>query len=108
MDPLITSSFEVALSASRAQPPTSLHHQKTIYAQFCAGETPSEVQRTATQLKETGYRGIVLNYAKELVFDKAAPAKQTRDDEAKDLEDWKQGLLKTVKLVESGDYAALK
>ncbi|KAL9033467.1 MAG: hypothetical protein Q9180_005930 [Flavoplaca navasiana] len=87
-----------------------LHYiiKKTIYAQFCAGETPPEVQRTATQLKETGYRGIVLNYAKELVFDKAAPAKQTRDDEAKDLEDWKQGLLKTVKLVDSGDYAALK
>ncbi|KAL8985137.1 MAG: hypothetical protein Q9205_001075 [Flavoplaca limonia] len=87
-----------------------LHYiiKKTIYAQFCAGETPPEVQRTATQLKETGYRGIVLNYAKELVFDKAAPAKQTRDDKAKDLEDWKQGLLKTVKLVDSGDYAALK
>ncbi len=87
-----------------------LHYvvKKTIYAQFCAGETPPEVQRTATQLKETGYQGIVLNYAKELVFDKAAPVKPNRDDEAKDIEDWKQGLLKTVKLVDSGDYAALK
>ncbi|KAL8673793.1 MAG: hypothetical protein Q9168_001805 [Polycauliona sp. 1 TL-2023] len=87
-----------------------LHYivKKTIYAQFCAGETPSEVQRTAAELKETGYQGIVLNYAKELVFDKGAPVQQNEADQAKDIENWKQGLLKTVKLVNRGDYAALK
>ncbi|KAI4284925.1 MAG: hypothetical protein L6R38_001068 [Xanthoria sp. 2 TBL-2021] len=87
-----------------------LHYivKKTIYAQFCAGETPSEVKRTATELRKTGYQGIVLNYAKELVLDKGAPIEQKRRDEAKDIEDWKHGLLKTVKLVVHGDCAALK
>ncbi|KAL8853607.1 MAG: hypothetical protein Q9221_001593 [Calogaya cf. arnoldii] len=87
-----------------------LHYivKKTIYAQFCAGETPSEVKRTATDLRKTGYHGIVLNYAKELVFDKGAPIRQNERDQAKDIEDWKQGLLKTLKLVNHGDYAALK
>lgn len=87
-----------------------LHYivKKTIYAQFCAGETPSEVERTAAELRKTGYQGIVLNYAKELVFDKGAPIEQNRRHEAKDIEDWKHGLLKTVKLVGHGDCAALK
>ncbi|KAL9001051.1 MAG: hypothetical protein Q9169_000535 [Polycauliona sp. 2 TL-2023] len=87
-----------------------LHYiiKKTIYAQFCAGETPSEVQRTANELKKTGYQGIVLNYAKELVFDKGAPVKQNQVEEAEAIRDWRQGLLKTVRLVTRGDYAALK
>ncbi|KAI4221089.1 MAG: hypothetical protein L6R36_007145 [Xanthoria steineri] len=87
-----------------------LHYivKKTIYAQFCAGETPSEVKQTATELRKTGYQGVVLNYAKELVFDKGAPIQQTKHDEAKDIEDWHRGLLKTVNLVNHGDYAALK
>ncbi|KAL8768057.1 MAG: hypothetical protein Q9209_005600 [Squamulea sp. 1 TL-2023] len=87
-----------------------LHYivKKTIYAQFCAGETPSEVQRTATELRKTGYEGIVLNYAKEIVFDKGAPPENLGSDEAKDVEAWRQGMLKTVGLVSRGDCVALK
>ncbi|KAL8924181.1 MAG: hypothetical protein Q9172_002803 [Xanthocarpia lactea] len=87
-----------------------LHYiiKKTVYAQFCAGETPSEVQRTAMELKETGYQGIVLNYAKEIVFDKGAPIELNESDGAKDIEAWKQGMLETVRLLSRGDCAALK
>ncbi|KAL8786347.1 MAG: hypothetical protein Q9213_002844 [Squamulea squamosa] len=87
-----------------------LHYivKKTIYAQFCAGETPSEVQRTATELRKTGYEGIVLNYAKEIVFDKGAPLGDLDSDETKDVEAWRQGMLETVALVSRGDCAALK
>ncbi|KAL8731959.1 MAG: hypothetical protein Q9166_003091 [cf. Caloplaca sp. 2 TL-2023] len=87
-----------------------LHYvlKKTIYAQFCAGETPSEVRRTAAELRNIGYQGVVLNYAKEIVVDKGESIDHPRSDEAEDVATWKQATLKTMKLINHGDYAALK
>jgi proline dehydrogenase len=42
--------------------------KKTLYAQFCAGETPAEIKGTVTQLKQMGYAGVILAYAKEVVL----------------------------------------
>src|SRR5882757_2539939 len=33
--------------------------RKTFYAQFCAGETPSEVRTTISELKDTGFKGVI-------------------------------------------------
>lgn len=91
----------------------------TMYKQFCAGETAQETKACVKQLKDLGFKGIILTYAKEIVFDhKADTAKQ---DEPKsnvsekavllqdsDIESWRAGTLKTLDLISEGDILAIK
>lgn len=87
--------------------------KKTFYAQFCAGETSTEVQKTVKGLKTMGYKGVILAYGKESVLRKgekvdissAQPADLTAET---DLRAWKEGTLKTVQMAEEGDMIALK
>ena len=90
--------------------------KKTFYVQFCAGETPREVQRTVRGLKSMGYKGVILACGKEIVLDKgekvetspavAAPAESVETE--KDVQAWKEGTLKTVEMAEAGDFIGLK
>ncbi|KAJ5092578.1 hypothetical protein NUU61_007448 [Penicillium alfredii] len=43
--------------------------KKTFYEQFCAGENGTESKATIRQLKDMGFRGVIMTYAKETVFD---------------------------------------
>ena len=93
-----------------------LHYllKKTFYTQFCAGETREEVQTTMRNLKELGYKGVILCYAKEVVMESDAEMKEksspTRDHAAEyqDLEYWRKGTLETISLTGQGDFVALK
>ena len=90
--------------------------KKTFYVQFCAGETPREVQRTVKGLKNMGYQGVILAYGKEIVLDKGekvetSPTATALADNAeveKDVQAWKEGTLKTVEMAEAGDFIGLK
>ncbi|KAM3453825.1 hypothetical protein MY3296_003486 [Beauveria thailandica] len=90
--------------------------KKTFYAQFCAGENPVEVQATIARLKNIGFSGVILGYAKEVVLtqDQAKSVaaedqgKETAADIANEIEPWAHGTLETVALAEPGDYVALK
>ncbi|KAL8901934.1 MAG: hypothetical protein Q9207_004944 [Kuettlingeria erythrocarpa] len=82
--------------------------KKTFYRQFCAGETPSEVQRTVADLKDMGFQGIILAYAKEIVLEKGTAVEEGNCDEAKDVKEWKKGTIETVRLTDRDGYAALK
>ncbi|TQV94054.1 proline oxidase PrnD [Cordyceps javanica] len=90
--------------------------KKTFYAQFCAGENPAEVRATIARLKNIGFSGVILGYAKEVVLtqDQAAATaaedqgKETAADIANEIEPWAHGTLETVALAEPGDYVALK
>ena len=90
--------------------------KKTFYAQFCAGETPGEVQRSISELKRMGYAGVILAHAKEVVLEsKDAEALDTVGDSeeqarcnATDVGDWEQATLDTVGLAKKGDFVALK
>ena len=92
-----------------------LHYllKKTFYAQFCAGETRTEVQKTVKGLKSIGYKGVILAYGKEIVLKKGEKvdisstqaADLTADEE---VHSWKQGTLETVQMAEEGDMIALK
>ncbi|KAN0069499.1 FAD-linked oxidoreductase-like protein [Elaphomyces granulatus] len=86
---------------------------KTLYAQFCAGETPDAVRRTIHELKNLGYSGIILGYAKEAVMDgnevNAAGAENIDEKRnAQEILAWKDGTMKTVNMATNGDFVALK
>lgn len=90
--------------------------KRTLYNQFCAGETPAEVRRTISSLKELGYKGVILNHAREAVLSKedaanldsesSNPAQEAAD--LQEIQQWRDDLLQTVMLTERGDFVALK
>ncbi|KAK2810836.1 hypothetical protein FQN50_002659 [Emmonsiellopsis sp. PD_5] len=92
--------------------------RQTLYAQFCAGETPAEVKVSINSLKKLGFRGVILGYAKEIVMDEkeieSLGQEASANDEKSlaaahaDISAWKQGTLATVDLADAGDFVAIK
>lgn len=90
--------------------------KRTFYAQFCAGETAKEVQRTVQELKGMGYQGVMLAYGKETVIEKGqkietssrTSAAEGASNSEKEVHAWKEGTLKTVQMAEEGDFVSLK
>lgn len=90
--------------------------KKTFYAQFCAGETPAEVRSTISSLKDIGFSGVILTYAKEAVLSEGEAnvtagyesSKETAHDITSEIEPWTKGTLETIRLAGLGDYVALK
>jgi pyrroline-5-carboxylate reductase len=91
----------------------------TLYNQFCAGETEQETKNLVKQLKDLGFKGVILTYAKEMVFDhntKSANHHASEEVVEKhaaathdaDIETWRVGTLKTVDLISESDILALK
>ncbi|KAH7162065.1 proline oxidase [Dactylonectria estremocensis] len=89
----------------------------TFYKQFCAGETGPETQATMKHLKEMGFRGTILTYAKEIVFDHATGSQHGLGVNAstsaetqwcESIEAWRVGTLNTVELLGEGDQLAVK
>lgn len=92
--------------------------KRTLYNQFCAGETEQETQACVKQLKDLGFKGVILTYAKEMVFDHKAGS--TKDHSLEkgvdgkavvhdaDIEAWREGTLRTLDLISKGDILALK
>lgn len=99
--------------------------KRTFYDQFCAGETELEAKATCRHIKDLGFRGVLLTFAKETVFDHrtltehsvgeaALKAKETNAPlDAKvaqnaDIDTWRQGTLQTIDLLGETDYLAVK
>lgn len=87
--------------------------KKTFYAQFCAGENRPEVRGTIANLKNIGFTGVILCYAKEVVLSKEQAAnlgvgQETEEAIRNEITPWAEGTLETVRLVQPGDYVALK
>jgi pyrroline-5-carboxylate reductase len=95
--------------------------KRTLYNQFCAGETEKETRACVNQLKDLGFKGVILTFAKETVFDsKAKQSQHVSSTTAKfhemeaavaddtDIEAWRVGTLKTVDLISEGDILAIK
>lgn len=90
----------------------------TFYKQFCAGENGAETQGTLRHLKELGFRGTILTYAKETVFDHKTNTShglgiskslmEEKVEHCPTIEEWRKGTLKTVDLLGDGDYLAMK
>ncbi|CAG7921472.1 unnamed protein product [Penicillium olsonii] len=99
--------------------------KKTFYEQFCAGENGAECNKTIRELKDMGFRGVILTYAKETVFDHStgsshglgiAEIKSESGDVSIDapvercpsIEAWRDGTLKTIDMTSEEDYLAVK
>lgn len=99
--------------------------KKTFYEQFCAGENGAETKATIRQLKDMGFRGVIMTYAKETVFDHRTHTGKVLDaaaaetgladqelhslvDHCPNIETWRKGTLETVDQLEDGDYLAVK
>nr|CEG05710.1 unnamed protein product [Fusarium clavum] len=89
----------------------------SFYKQFCAGETPAETQATMKQLQDMGFKGTILTFAKETVFDCKTGKEQglgietLKDNDRQWCENiaaWRDGTLKTVELLREGDQLATK
>jgi hypothetical protein len=76
----------------------------SFYAQFCAGENKTEVQRTVARVKAAGYTGVILELALEVLKGEAGAARTTGDEIAL----WRRGMLDTVDMSAPGDFIALK
>ncbi|KAK2744584.1 proline dehydrogenase [Myotisia sp. PD_48] len=92
--------------------------RKTIYAQFCAGETTLEVEQCVQTLKDRGLAGVILGFAKEGRMNetetKAVTSKVSTTEEAEELimsqevNSWKKGNLDTIDLAGEGSFVAVK
>lgn len=79
---------------------------KTVYSQFCAGENEAQVQKTLSNLHEIGYHGVSLEYAKEVIDGQDEAGVEL--SAAETIKAWRNGLLQTVAMANSGDFVSLK
>jgi hypothetical protein len=95
--------------------------KSTLYNQFCAGETEAETRACVQQLKDFGFKGVILTFAREMVHDTKSRTSNhhssTSDSYHKihaavtndtDIEAWRVGTLKTADLISDGDILAIK
>jgi len=88
--------------------------KKLVYDHFCAGENEQEIKDTISTMKNMGFEGVILGYAKEVVVDKSATAEEaagpgsTESVAAKAIIDWKIGNLRTLSMLDKGDFLAMK
>lgn len=79
--------------------------KSTFYAQFCAGETKTEVKaNTASARDVLGYDGIILEYALEVL----GGATPTETEIAQEIEVWRKGMLDSIEVAREGDFIGLK
>ena len=95
--------------------------KRSFYDQFCAGTTPVETRTCVKALKDLGFRGVILTYASEMVFDHksgndhslGAVAEETKDEGTgvridNVIESWRAGTVGTIDLIDEGDILAIK
>ncbi|KAI1067396.1 hypothetical protein LB506_003917 [Fusarium annulatum] len=67
--------------------------KSTIYRHFCAGEDVVEVKNTINNIKDMGFKGVILTHAREVVIEESGE---------------QEGVLETASTLEKGDFLALK
>jgi nicotinamidase-related amidase len=89
--------------------------RKTIYNHFCAGTIEAEVRKTVQDMKTLGFKGVILGYARESIAKadendnnsfQVEKSQQAIQDQA--VEEWRQGNLRTLKMIGAGDFLGIK
>lgn len=111
---LLASPKSVLLNAD-CNPLLNKFFRLTIYGQFCAGSNYDEVSETLKMVKNFGYQGVIMGYAKEIVLD--TENSHSRDGFASGkysdgcyrmVEEWTEGTLETLRMIGPGDILAIK
>lgn len=84
-----------------------------FYNHFCAGTSDLEVKRTVSTMKEMGFKGVILGYAREVLAPPAAsPEAAARLGSATSPENavdqWREGNLRSLQMIGTGDFLAVK
>ncbi|KAH8689521.1 proline oxidase PrnD [Talaromyces proteolyticus] len=82
--------------------------KKTIYKQFNAGENKSEVQGSITEIKNLGFRGVLLGYAREVLTGEGKTSTHDEKVAQQEVDAWLKGTLQGVEMATEGDFVALK
>jgi len=95
--------------------------KRALYNQFCAGETEKETRACVRQLKDLGFKGVILTFAREAVFDTKSNSAnhhsytsgkhdglQTAVSQDAEIESWRVGTFNTMNLISEGDILAIK
>jgi len=84
-----------------------------FYNHFCAGSSDSEVRKTVSTMKEMGFKGVILGYAREVIVDPAATREEaagsgsTKSIESA-IDQWRDGNLRSLPMIGNGDFLAVK
>lgn len=84
-----------------------------FYNHFCAGHSDLEVRKTVSTMKEMGFKGVILGYAKEVIVDPAATREEvarsgsTKSTEGS-IDQWREGNLRSLPMIGNGDFLAVK
>ncbi|KAI5304897.1 proline dehydrogenase, partial [Ascosphaera atra] len=94
---------------------------RTVYDQFCAGAKQAEIQQTIQSLKDKGFAGVVLGFAREVVMAEdeaeemnkgaAEAGAKNRTETAKDIREitaWKDCQMSTIELAGEGNFVNVK
>jgi proline dehydrogenase len=80
-----------------------------IYDHFCAGTNKLEIKKTLDYLKTMGFKGVILIYSREIP---AMPVEKLCELESvahdQDIDIWRDGNVRTLDMVEPGDYVGIK
>ncbi|KAF5121889.1 putative proline dehydrogenase, mitochondrial [Metarhizium anisopliae] len=91
--------------------------RRVAYRHFCAGESGSEVRQTLKRFKTMGFRGTIVTYARETVFDyhkkgvqgvEMASFSGKPTDPCPNIQSWRNGVLETIDMLGQGDQLAIK
>ncbi|RMD41182.1 hypothetical protein DV735_g3961, partial [Chaetothyriales sp. CBS 134920] len=79
-----------------------------IYDHFCAGTHKAEIQKNITQIKNLGFAGVILCYAKEVLLGEGNAALGTQGQREAEIQNWLKGNLETVDMLEPGNWIGIK
>jgi len=80
--------------------------RRLFYDHFAAGENEREVIKNVSMFKAMGYQGTILGYAREVLVENISQNEEARNKIL--VKEWFEGNLRTLKMVASGDFLAIK
>lgn len=108
----LTASHDAKFFSPERNPIIKMLLRPTFYSQFAAGENEQQVGRTIQTIKNQGFTGVILGYAREVVVNiygrTPQPVDRPTDAELRDIELWKQGTLRTLRMLSADDFLAIK
>lgn len=108
----LMATHDARLFSPEKNPLVRMALRSSFYKQFAAGENEAEVGRTIRHIKGQGFTGVILGYAREIVIATRGrvpePVDSPTEEELRDIEAWKQGTRRTLRMVGPGDFLAIK